>query len=108
MSKSAFRMAEKHRQMADVYDRVADQFPDATYERMGSLHAIHTKLPVAHDRIICDGNRLIPCGTLGAGEMHVLVLSDGCGKRPIKDALQYMREKHPDAYAELIEWLVKG
>lgn len=108
MSISARQMVEFHSDVARLYAEAAKRYPDATAEKLHGRDVVVTGKPVEHDRILVDGDKLIACGTVEIDVAKLPVLSGRWGGRPTILAVEYLKEKHPDAYAGLIQWLVNG
>lgn len=108
MSVSAREMVEFHRDAGKLYTEADRRYPDATCERMHGYDVVVTDKPVDHDRILIDGDMLVACGTIERDEGRLPVLSSRLGGRPMILAIDYLKKEHPEAYAGLIQWLVKG
>jgi hypothetical protein len=107
MITSAREMVEFHREVAKPYSEANRRYPDATCETLHGHNVIVTSKPVDHDRILVDGDKLAACGTIELDGSKLSVVGDRWGGRQTILAVEYLRDNHPDAYAGLIQWLVR-
>lgn len=108
MSTSARELAEHHERVARVFPEVERRYPGAIRDTVGDDEVMLARRSVDHDHVMVIGDSLMPCERVEVDGSWVPVVNSPWDKRPTCLALKYLKEKHPSAYAGLIQWLVKG
>ncbi|MGK3981345.1 hypothetical protein WMF38_57640 [Sorangium sp. So ce118] len=109
MSTSAHEVAEHHLTMVRLFTELHRRYPGASRCMVNEQEVfVAYRGGVKHDHISVIGDALMPCDRVEADGAWVPVVDSAWDKRSTIGALKYLKEKHPEAYAGLIEWLVRG
>lgn len=108
MSTTAKEMVEYHKVLARLYAAAAKRYPDATLDRFDGADVLTSYRIDNYDHIRLSRDTLVPCVQIKDDATDEWILVLGRHGRPAVLGLEFLKEKHPEAYAGLIQWLVRG